>query len=297
MPTIQYVEKRFSEATLAVIDRANEIIEEYAEQGFDLTLRQLYYQFVSRGLLENSEPSYKRLGNIISDGRLAGLIDWERIVDRTRSLKHLSHWDNPGEIIKSAAYSYRIDKWERQPYRIQVWVEKDALIGVFQGVCDELDLPYFACRGYTSQTEMWNAAQRLIGYAEQQNVIILHFGDHDPSGIDMTRDIVDRLTLFTGDEVKVHRLALNIDQVHQYTPPPNPTKLTDSRANSYIDLYGMECWELDAMQPAVLAGLVRDTVALFRNEDIWQEDLEREATERKKLNRAAKDWAKISEGL
>lgn len=297
MPNICYVEKKFSSATLAVIEQANIIIEEYVEQGFNLTLRQLYYQFVSRGLLENSEPSYKRLGNIISDGRLAGLIDWDRIVDRTRALKHLSHWDNPGEIIKSAAYSYRIDKWERQPYRIQVWVEKDALVGVFQGVCNDLDVPYFACRGYTSQTEMWNAAQRLIDYAEKQNVIILHFGDHDPSGIDMTRDIVDRLTLFTGEEVEVRRLALNIDQVEQFMPPPNPTKITDSRANSYIGLYGMECWELDALEPAVLAELVRDTVAAFRDDDIWQEDLEREETERKKLNRVASSWDRISKAM
>ncbi len=113
---------------------------------------------------------------------------------------------------------------------------------MFEPICEELDVPYFSCRGYTSQSEMWAAAQRLLGYIwakQRQHVTILHFGDHDPSGIDMTRDIRERLSLFCGGEgFAVRRIALNMDQVRQYDPPPNPAKLTDTRVDAYLRKYG-----------------------------------------------------------
>lgn len=154
MPLVCYVEKRFNPATLDVIARANEIIAEYAEQGFALTLRQLYYQFVARALLRNKQTEYKRLGSIVNDARLAGLIDWDHIQDRTRNLLSNSHWTDPAEIIDSAARSFEVDKWTGQEWRPEVWIEKDALLGVIEGVCVELDVPFFSCRGYTSQSEM-----------------------------------------------------------------------------------------------------------------------------------------------
>lgn len=299
MARICYVNKRFASGTLDVIDRANAIIEEYVAQGFDLTLRQIYYQFVARGLLPNNERSYKRLGSIINDARLAGLIDWEHIVDRTRFLRALSHWDSPSSIIESAAHSYLTDRWARQPYRVEVWIEKDALAGVFQGVCEEFDVPYFSCRGYASQTEVWRAGQRLLRYLyKRQDPLILHFGDHDPSGIDMTRDIVDRLRLFTDDPcLEIRRLALNWDQVEEHQPPPNPTKLSDTRATAYIAQYGGSSWELDAMEPAMLAGLVRSTIETVRDDDLWEEDTERQETERKNLKTVAQHWGRVTDML
>ena len=190
----KFVEINFREDTLAVLRQANTIINLYESQGYQLTLRQLYYQFVARDLIPNTERSYKKLGNIISDGRLAGFIDWDTIEDRTRNLRKLSHWDDPAEIIKSAYMSFAIDKWDRQPNRVEVWVEKEALAGVVQRVCERHDVPFFSCRGYVSQSEMYSAANRLAHYMDMgQDVTIIHLGDHDPSGIDMTRDIKGRL--------------------------------------------------------------------------------------------------------
>ena len=137
MPKLRYVEKRFSASSLELVDQANSIIEEYAAQGFVLTLRQLYYQFVARGLIPNKQSEYKRLVEIISDARLAGLVDWEAIEDRTRFLSSLGHWADPAEIINSAAYSFHIDKWANQPCRVEVWIEKDALVGVIEKLLDE----------------------------------------------------------------------------------------------------------------------------------------------------------------
>lgn len=157
MMYIEYEKKRFSASSLAIIEKANSIIQSYASAGFELTLRQLYYQFVARGYIENTEKSYKRIGNIISDARMAGLVSWRAIQDRTRNLQGLSHWDDPASII-DACTTITIDLWEGQDHRIEVWVEKDALIGVVEMACNPLDVSYFSCRGYTSQSEMWAAA-------------------------------------------------------------------------------------------------------------------------------------------
>ena len=130
MPKIKYEEKKFTAATLSVIEAAERIITDYQAQGYSLTLRQVYYQFVARGLIPNTEQSYKRMGNIISDARRAGMIDWNAIEDRTRNLRALSSWDTPQSILDSAMRSYHRDLWETQDKRIEVWVEKDALVGV-----------------------------------------------------------------------------------------------------------------------------------------------------------------------
>lgn len=302
MPKIRYISVNIGADRLATIERANSIIDEYVAAGFDLTLRQLYYQFVSRGLIANSQKEYKRLGDIVNDGRLAGLIDWERITDRTRNLRSLSHWDDGKDIVEVAANNFHVDYWEGQKVRPEVWIEKDALVGVIEGICHELDVPHFSCRGYTSQSEMWNAAQRLIYYRRKKNAasLIIHLGDHDPSGIDMSRDIEDRIRLFMGEYASafmIHRIALNMDQVTQYGPPPNPAKLTDTRANAYIDAFGGESWELDALDPKVIVTLIRDTVKKLINKKVWKERVEYEQTVKTQLGTIAERWDDVVEFL
>lgn len=282
---------------LRLIKMANSIIESYHAQGYDLTLRQVYYQMVARDEIPNTMQSYKRLGSIIDDARLGGLIDWIAIVDRTRNLRELSHWEEPADVIASAAYSFRVDKWKEQQNRIEVWVEKDALVGVIGQVCERWDVPYFSCRGYTSSSEMWLASQRLKGHARKnQNPIIIHLGDHDPSGKDMTRDIDDRLTLFMGG-VPVERIALNMDQIEQYDPPPNPAKITDSRARNYIAEFGEESWELDALEPSVIDALIDEKIREIIDIDLWEQVSASEQREREHLETAASRWSEVVDML
>lgn len=289
MPKICYVERRFSPASLKQIEQANAIITEYEAQGFELTLRQLYYQFVARDLIPNTMRSYKNLGSIINDARLAGLIDWNSIVDRTRNLVSNSHWNHPGEIVEACARQFQIDKWENQEYRPEVWIEKDALAGVIERVCRGNDVAFFSCRGYTSQSEMWSAAQRLLQYVRNgQSPYIIHLGDHDPSGIDMSRDIEDRLTLFMrGKDLTVERIALNMDQIEHYNPPPNPAKTTDARAADYIQKYGEESWELDALEPKVLEELIQEKIDALRESSKWEDKKEEENKFRQDLSETA----------
>lgn len=282
MSKIQYKEIKFKQKSLDLIKLVNQVIEEYSVQGYELTLRQAYYQLVARGYIPNNERSYKNIGSLINDGRLAGLIDWHSITDRTRNLRGNSHWNNPAEVIASARYSYLLDKWEGQPNYVEVWVEKDALVDVVGQACRPLDVPYFSCRGYTSQSEMWSAAQRFIYQSDRENRIIIHLGDHDPSGIDMTRDIQERLNMF-GSDVYVKRVALTMNQINTYNPPPNPAKLSDSRCGKYIDQFGYESWELDALEPRVITDLITNEVTVFRDDAIYQEVCSKEEREKDEL--------------
>lgn len=296
MPKIEYIPKKFSDDRLQMIDKVNNVVSEYEKQGYSLTLRQVYYQMVARDIIPNNMRSYKNLGNLINDARLAGLVDWLAIEDRTRNLRGNSHWSKPAEVIDSAAYSYKLDHWQGQENYVEVWVEKDALIGIVGQICQKLDVSHFSCRGYVSQSEMWVAARRLKKRQDAgQRVVLLHLGDHDPSGKDMSRDIQDRLVTFETYDVTFKRLALNMDQVEQYNPPPNPAKLTDSRANGYIELYGDECWELDALEPRVISDLISNNVKMYRNDTLYNAVISKEKQEKAQLENFALHYEKVLE--
>lgn len=319
---IAYIEKRFAKSSLDLIEKVNEIIKEYQSQGFDLTLRQIYYQMVARDIFpeerrwtwdmskkkwrkdvngtKNADPNYKWLGAIINNARLAGMLDWDAIVDRTRIVHTNSHWTTPKSILKSAAYSYLEDRWEHQIWRPEVWIEKDALLGVIAAVCEEYDVPYFSCRGYTSQSAMWQAGHGRLRNNRQngQTTMIIHLADHDPSGIDMTRDIDNRLEMFAGWEKQdIRRIALNMDQISKFSPPPSPTKITDSRAKAYILEYGNDSWELDALEPSILVDLIRNQITDIIEPVKWAEKTKQIDERKAVLDAIANNYEEIRDAL
>lgn len=289
-----FTPKRFRPESLDLIEQADTICRNYAAQGFTLTLRQLYYQFVARGLLANKQASYDKLGSVINDARLAGLLDWDWIEDRTRNLRTSPSWNTPQDILQACADTFQTDPWKAQKIRCEVWVEKDALTGVIEPACNDLRVPYFACRGYTSQSETYAAARRFVMYARAgQGSMIFHLGDHDPSGIDMTRDNEARIRLMMGERARffrIVRLALNMDQVEEHSPPPNPAKMTDSRATGYVERFGDESWELDALDPATLDGLIRDSVKELIDAKAWKKSMAYEAEQRERLSQVALNY-------
>lgn len=286
----------FRKKTLAVIEQADEIITDYQRRGFTLTLRQLYYQFVSRDLLPNRQSEYKRLGSIVNDARLAGLLDWSAIEDRTRNVRRTSVWRNPAQIIDAVADQYRENLWADQPYVPEVWIEKDALVGVIERVCEEHGVPYLACRGYLSQSEAYDAGKRFRDiYSGGREPIILHLGDHDPSGLDMTRDMQERLSMFAGMHIEVRRLALNMDQIQQYDPPPNPAKDTDARFVGYEEEFGDESWELDALEPEVISDLVQSELDTIIDRPRWDAAHERQEENRADLTAVSTYWSDVAQ--
>ena len=302
MPRIVYTNKRFSADVLDIIETADEILTSYADEGYEVTLRQLYYQFVARDLLPNTDASYKRLGSIIADARMAGYIDWNHLVDRGRFLREVSTWDDAEDIVLSCVHHFKTDWWQDQPRYVEVWIEKDALVGVIERPCNSLRVPAFSCRGYTSASSMWEAAQRVgRKFMDGKAVTILHLGDHDPSGIDMTRDIRDRLQHFLNVDIgyqsdfAVKRIALTMEQVEHWNPPPNPAKLSDARARDYISRYGLSSWEVDALTPETLTSLVSNEVLAHVDMAAWEDSQRLEHAGRADLERAA-DWLSENSG-
>jgi hypothetical protein len=293
-----FVPRDFKPDTLAIIDQANTIIDEYRAQGFVLTLRQLYYQFVARDLIRNLQTEYKRLGSILNDARLAGMVDWSAMEDRTRNVDRPALWDSPAEILEAVGEQYKRNPWDTQTVRPEVWIEKEALAGVIVPVCERWRVPRLSCRGYMSQSEQYAAGKRFQRYLDDGlRPVVLHLGDHDPSGLDMTEDNTDRLAMFAGGLVEVRRLALNMDQVERYNPPPNPAKETDSRFTGYQERFGDSCWELDALDPRTIDRLIDGEIQRLIDKDAWDDVMADEKVERKTLVDVAKRWDDVSDFL
>lgn len=290
----QYINRRFdskSEQLIAVMDA---ICEDYQAQGYVLTVRQLYYQLVAKALIPNTEQSYKRITSLVNDARLAGLMDWDAIEDRTRAFIRRSHWSSGASILESCVSSYHEDLWANQDCRLFVIVEKEALAGVLERICNELDVPLLAARGYPSGTVLreFVEADIMTAINNNQSVQILHLGDHDPSGMDMTRDLEERISLFARGEASIDltRIALNMDQIDELRPPENPAKSTDARFTAYRDRFGSSSWELDALKPEYLTALVREHAERFIDPDRWTEAKTAIKRVKKRLAEMAKEF-------
>jgi hypothetical protein len=281
-----FVESRWSDEKRERVRVANEIIVRYQAQGLKLTLRQLYYQHVIANLITNEEKSYKNLGKLISDARLAGLIDWDAIEDRVRVPKSPPEFEDLDELLDAAFHSFRLPRWAGQQHYVELWVEKDALSGVLLPLANEFHVTMMVNKGYSSQSALYEAAQRMIRHENNgQTSILFYLGDHDPSGEDMVRDIRERLHMF-GSEVMVQKLALTMEQIEEYNPPPNPAKMSDSRALAYVGRHGNESWEVDALPPEVLGQVIREAFSHVLDED-KMDDVKAKEEEDKKLLRTA----------
>ncbi len=289
MAKIKYRDTNFRQKSLEMIKHMIKIVAEYQAQGLRLTARQLYYQFVSRDLIENKVQAYKNLTSLLTDARYAGLIDWDAIEDRGREAAAPSQWASIQDLVDAAVSSYRLPRWDSQPKYCELWVEKQALAGVLEPMADEFHVVLSVNKGYSSASAMFEAAQRFKHRGQNKPKILFYLGDHDPSGEDMVRDIEDRLIEFGVRNITVIKLALTWEQIQEFEPPPNPVKLTDSRANSYQEKYGDECWEVDALPPNELQRIIREAFEAEIDEEEMEKVKAREQKGKEALREAAEN--------
>lgn len=286
-----YKHHNFRKESLELIGHANEIIETHAAVGLDMTLRQIHYKLTNRPDYANTTANYNKLGNLLSKARMAGLVSWTAMVDRERSFQRELYFEAPEHVFRNLDASYKRDKWQDQDWYPVVGVEKKALVGVISQMCYEAEVPFIAFKGYSSQSTTWRLGQRMAGALKKgQRPILFYLGDHDSSGLDMDRDLAERLSLFAGTQIMVQRLSLTMSQIEEYAPPENPAKDTDSRFDQYRDMmidrhgYGEEddipSWELDALDPLIIQGLIRDAVARIRDEDRWAASMDKEVEDK-----------------
>jgi hypothetical protein len=283
--------KGMRQSTLDMISGINQIVEEYEKHGLTLTVRQIYYQFVSRGWGPSGGRLYDQVQGAANTGRNCGLISWTAIEDRGRNLMGLGHYTSPASAIARVRGSYRIDMWANQPFRPEFWVEKQALEGVVGQMANQLEVDYYAQKGYNSTSEHWAAGQRFARYiAKGQRPIVFHLGDHDPSGWHMTQSNIEKLSMYAGVPIMVQRLALNADQIDRWSPPPFETKTNDSRYESfaaYMEGRGRdpsESHELDALDPLALHAVMEDAVRRIRDPEAWDQMLMQQTEDKRLLD-------------
>lgn len=342
--TVRY----WSDRKESIVQKIVQLVNLYAGQGYKLTLRQLHYQMVTRfAEYVNHDSAYKKLGNILDDCRYAGMIDWDAIEDRGRVPFIPYSADGIADALGDIHYSYRIDRMQGQQNYIELWTEKDALSGILKGVTSKYHIQLVVNKGYTSSSAIYGSYKRIAQrISSGQKAVILYFGDHDPSGLDMIRDIHDRLMLFLSrgksltylkrqleewwsesgyeytdldverklledlysdnDErcekakeicdgaklkmyieekelFKVVGIGLTKAQINQHKLPPNPTKMTDSRANNYVKKHGRICWEVDALNPETLTSIVDKEISSRIDHDQFEKIAEREISEKDEL--------------
>ena len=255
---IKYQEDNFYRKTRILIDGINAILESYSAREIKLTVRQIYYQCVTKGFIKNNDSEYKKIVTLVKRGRLAGLIDWDLVEDRTRFLRICSHWANPAEILAACADQYRIDTRATQPYYIECWIEKDSLVGILETVAHRLDVPCYSCRGESSVTALREAAGRLK-HTGRKNVI-LYAGDHDPTGLEIPENAEKYLRLF-GADFTLKRIGITLSQVKELNLLPFMAKEKDPNFKTYITKTGLtDAWELDALPPEFLMNLYESEI-------------------------------------
>lgn len=297
---IKFREIRMSKANKERLKIINSIIQEYQAEGYVLTLRQLYYQLVSRDVVPNKQTEYSKLSILLKEGRMAGIVDWGAIEDRLRKPEKPSSFSSPKDILDAAIQQYALPRQEGQSTYVEVWVEKDALSGVLKRVTSKYHVPILVNRGYSSASAMFDSYQRFkAAYESGQAIRVLYLGDYDPSGMDMIRDIKSRtLEFFMGEyeiedeeyaaesmDFKVFPIALTREQIRQYNPPPNPAKTTDPRAKDFIERHGSTSWEVDALRPEVLNNLLDEAIRQNIDESAYMEIVGKEDADKEKLRR------------
>lgn len=250
--------QKITRKRLELIQHIDFIINSYASRGMRITVRQVYYQCVAKNIIENNKSAYEKISDVITQGRIAGLLDWDFIEDRTRYTRENSHWNNPQEILEAAAQEYKIDTRATQPFYIEAWIEKDSLVSILENMSRQLDIPCFSCRGFSSVTALHEASERLNNSGKKN--IILYAGDHDPSGLKIAENIKERLNFFEAD-FDFKRIGLTLEQIQELNLPPYPAKEKDKNFPEYVKNTGLkEAWELDALPPEKLAEIFSNEI-------------------------------------
>lgn len=300
----------WSAPKISLLSSIQSITDEYYENGYTLSLRQLYYQLVAKDLIPNHQKVYKKISDLRNQMAYSGLLDWDAFEDRGRLPKVAYSEKSVSSALERTKRFYKLNRQLNQPVHIEIWTEKDAISQILRSVTDTFTVPLIVNKGYTSVTALYEAYKRFIhAMAEGKKIKILYFGDHDPSGLDMIRDIRDRLTfMFSSgekleaycwddfvdspldnfrdyilDRFDVEPIGLNMAQIERLNLPHNPAKIKDPRAAWYIKQFGAKSWEVDAIPPDEIKIIANSSIVESINMTIYSETLAKEKQDKIKL--------------
>ncbi|MCR4321302.1 MAG: hypothetical protein NUV74_13320 [Candidatus Brocadiaceae bacterium] len=282
-------EWKWTEGQLDKLSKVKEILNELQEY-VPLTLRQIYYQLVGKGYIENNKSQYGMLSNLLKWARIDGHISWDILEDRTRSFHNLTGWSSSSSFISASLAhflgGYSRDLLQTQEKYLEIWIEKDALSTVFTKIAEKYTIPVVVCKGFSSISFLNDFKERLDVRQDKQP-LALYFGDFDPSGVEMSTAMETTLNDEMGvNGIKFKRIALTQEDIHTYKLPhsPHALKHTDTRAKKHIIAYGEVAVELDALRPDVLESKIKDAIEDEIDIDAFNTEVEEQNGEFDKLN-------------
>jgi hypothetical protein len=248
-----------------------------------MTVRQVYYQAVSRGLIDKTEPEYKStVCRLLADMRRNGELPYTWIADNTRWQRKPNTHTGLASLLYDAQRTYRRAIWDEHDVYVEVWLEKEALAGVLLKVTGNWDVPLMVTRGYPSLSYLHSAAECIKNHGKP--TFLYYFGDHDPSGVDIPRAVEAGLREMAPDaDITFERIAVTVDQIDQYDLITRPTKKTDSRSRGFEG----ESVEVDAIEPDELRRLANVAIERHINHGVLNRMKNVEEAERETLRQFA----------
>ncbi len=255
-----------------------EIYNVVAEQR-PMTVRQVFYQLVSRQVIAKAEAEYKTtVVRLLAEMRLNGHIPFHWIADNTRWMRKPRTFDSLKGMLELSTQTYRRALWNDQSTYVEIWLEKDALAGVLYEETESWDVPLMVTRGYPSLSYLHGAAMAIANCGKP--AYLYYFGDHDPSGVDIPRATEQRIRDFAPEaEIHFESVAVTPEQIRLLNLPTRPTKTSDTRSKNFSG----ESVEVDAMPPATLRALVKNCIEQHIDKRALKATEEIEAAERETL--------------
>lgn len=279
------------------VDKLNKVkkILEELEEFKPLTLRQIYYQLVGKGDIENNVSQYTMLSGLLKKARIDGHISWDDIEDRVRAYHDLTGWQNNKVFLNASTQqflnNYKRDLLQSQNVYLEIWIEKDALSSIFTRTASPYTVPVVVCRGFSSVSFL-NEYKTRLQYYKDKKPVMLYFGDFDPSGVEMLTAMKTTLS----DELNVtgivfKRIGLLKEDVYKYNLPhsPDALKKTDTRAKKHIEEFGEIAVEIDALPPQVLQQKIIDSIENVIDLELFRQEQEKQEQEINLLNKIKND--------
>ncbi len=255
LPKPKLVALKRKRRTKSELEGMKESILGIIAENDSMTVRQLFYQMVSRQLIDKTEKEYNNtVSRLATQMRKAGEMPYNAIADNTRWMRKPNSHSSLENFLDEQQRFYRRDLWQDQDAYVEIWLEKDALAGVLYDVTGHWDVPLMVCRGYASISFLWSAAETIK--AENKPTFLYYFGDCDPSGRDIPRAVEKSLREMSGADITFEVVAVTDQQIYEMNLPTRPTKKTDSRSKNFEG----ESVEVDAIPPKELKRICRSLI-------------------------------------
>ena len=255
------------------------------------TVRQVFYQLVTRNVIEKTEKDYQQVViRLLTEMRLSDAIPFSWIIDSSRTTHETQTFDSIADAVSDTARFYRRSALRESDVYIEIWVEKEALAGIVYDAASDYDVPVIVSKGMPSLTQLYGSFRKIYRAAQAgKESFLFQFGDHDPTGALIPQVIESRMRWFCERHdcqmPTVERYALTEEQIEEYQLPTRPTKRD---GNSHAANFDGDSVELDALPSRVLRELVLECIEGHISASDVMVLREAEESERELLKR----WAK-----